>query len=152
MNNSDSVINSLYHPELNVFLCGFKVLTLNLGEDFSPSSSVLTSYLFCSSAGADRHQWRWGGRGSPGAAGGRRGARSKPAGTILHLRCCTQAANLGRLWKCSWCSLLIQAQFDQEEAHSRHQHHHHHHHLLHQQQQSHQRVRRTFLPVNKVNS
>ncbi|XP_030282357.1 histone-lysine N-methyltransferase, H3 lysine-79 specific isoform X2 [Sparus aurata] len=39
----------------------------------------------------------------------------------------------------------LQAQFDQEEAHSRHQHHHHHHlhhHLLHQQQQqqqSHQR-------------
>ncbi|XP_073328204.1 uncharacterized protein [Pagrus major] len=34
----------------------------------------------------------------------------------------------------------LQAQFDQEEAHSRHQHHHHHHHhhLLHQQQQQQQ--------------
>lgn len=41
---------------LNVVLCGVKVLTLNLGEDFSASASVLISYLFCSGAGADHHQ------------------------------------------------------------------------------------------------
>lgn len=36
--------------------------------------------LFCSSSGADRHQWRWGGGGSLGAGGGRRGVGPKPAG------------------------------------------------------------------------